>query len=142
MQEAISHHFQLSDIEFIDQVFLLNIDPKLFNHEAHIRFAWIVLNDFEFRKAVTHIHDSIKGLDQKFGDGTKYHATITQALIEILTLRMKQYQEQLDFETFMFENQDVLKFCKDLLLEHYSQDLLFSDAAKEQYIRPNRRLFH
>lgn len=142
MQESILHHSELSDIEFIDQVFLLTIDPKLFDHEAHIRFAWVVLKDFDFNRAVTHIHDSIRGLDQKYGDGTKYHATITQALIEILKLRMvREFSADLNFDRFKGENQDILRYCKELLLEHYSQELLFSDQAKVNYIYPNRKRF-
>ena len=142
MHEGISHHSELSDMEFVDQVFLLSINPSLFDHEAHIRFAWLVLTDFSYEKAVNHIHESIKGLDQKYGDGTKYHATITQALIEILRLRLNHEAIQyLNFKDFISENGDLLSYCKELLLRHYSQELLFSDEAKQAYVEPNRKQF-
>lgn len=138
MQEVIHHHSQMSDIEFIDQVFLLTIDPKLFNHEAHIRFAWLVLRDFEFAQAQAHIHDSIKGLDQKFGNGMKYHLTMTHALIEIINNRIQQHTNLTQYTEFIAKNQDLIHAYKALLLQYYTEDLLFDSKGRQNFVNPNR----
>ena len=106
-------------------MFLLTIDPHLFDLEAQIRFTWLVLKEFEFSNAVHHIHDSIKGMDRKFEEGTRYQASIVQALIEVLRLRMTK-QHQGNFYSFMFNNQDTIEFCKDLLLDYQEQTSLAS----------------
>ena len=44
-------HYRFSDTEFLKQLLDCTLSPKLFNHEAHLRLGWILINDFGLEEA-------------------------------------------------------------------------------------------
>ena len=75
-----SHH-DLSDNTFEHLFATATLDPSLFNHEAHLRLAWIHVNRYGVDQAVENICSQIQVFDATFGDGTKYNATVTAAAV-------------------------------------------------------------
>mgnify|MGYP000226997985 FL=1 len=41
----MNSHYKLNDLEFVNQFQKTTLDPKLFTHEAHLRLAWIYINN-------------------------------------------------------------------------------------------------
>lgn len=73
----IANHRQLSDREFLKQLEHGIMHPELFNHEAHIRMAWLYLTQKEINAGLKMISTVIRTLDNIYAGGKKYHHTIT-----------------------------------------------------------------
>ena len=77
----MNDHFDLDDDCFEASFRDSSLDPALFNHEAHLRLAWIHINKYGVEQAVRNICPQIQSFDRKYGDGSKYHETVTVAAI-------------------------------------------------------------
>jgi hypothetical protein len=132
----MSHH-NLSNQEFLRQIETVTIDPELFNHEAHIRMAWLYLNEFDNDTALGRISAGIKGIDVKYAGGMKYHHTITMVFANSMVTLM-QGKTHKTWQGFIAANAG-LGISKSFLAEYYSDDLLYSDEAKAGFVMPDKK---
>jgi hypothetical protein len=51
----MNSHFELSDELFEEQFQNCQLNPALFNHEAHLRLAWIHITKYGIDKAIENI---------------------------------------------------------------------------------------
>lgn len=130
-------HAELNNQEFIDQIETVTINPELFTHEAHIRMAWLYLNDFDKDTALRHICAAIKGIDAKYAGGTKYHHTITVVFARSIAILMQQKPAK-TWQEFITANAG-LGISKKFLAEYYSDEVLYSDEAKNQFVVPDKK---
>jgi hypothetical protein len=49
-------HFKLSDSEFEKKFESCEFDHSMFNHEAHLRLAWIHIHNYGIEKALKMYH--------------------------------------------------------------------------------------
>jgi hypothetical protein len=131
------HHSDLSNQQFLQQIETVTINPELFTHEAHIRMAWLYLNKFDHETALQQISSAIKGIDAKYAGGVKYHHTITLVFANTMAALMKgsthnTWQEFVDLNA-------GLSISKKFLGDYYSDELLYSDEAKTQFIAPDKK---
>ncbi len=131
------HHADLSNQQFLHQIETVTINPELFTHEAHIRMAWLYLNEFNQEKALQHISVAIKGIDAKYAGGMKYHHTITMVFANTMATLMRDKAHK-SWQEFATANAG-LGISKKFLSNYYSDELLYSDEAKAQFVSPDKK---
>jgi hypothetical protein len=112
------------------------IAPADFDHDAHLRVAWVYLRESASHDAaIARMRAGIQRFAAAAGQPEKYHETITRAwMILLAQVRASQAAE--------YELQDVLGRYpaladKNVLLKYYSRERLFGEAARRQWIEPD-----
>ena len=129
-------HYQLGDQEFKSKFEDCSLNPVLFTHEAHLRLAWIHIRDHGVDQAVKNICEQIKMFDQTYGDGTKYHKTVTVAAVKMVN-HFIQKSTETNFKDFINNFPRLRENFKDLLGSHYSYDVFSFEKAINEYIEPD-----
>ena len=133
-------HFTLTDAEFETSFKNCGIDPSEFTHVAHLRLAWLHISKHGLRQAQQNIQDQIKTFVNHVGAADKYHTTLTVAAVNIVHA-FKQKTKTEEFTDFISEFPELALNFKSLLFTHYSPKRLFSDEAKEEFIKADRLAF-
>ena len=133
-------HYYLSDRELMKRFENLTLNPELFNHEAHLRLAWIHIREFGRVQAEENLCAQIERFDAAFGDGTKFHHTLTVASVKMVAHFVGRSRAN-NFQSFMREFPRLRSHFQDLLDQHYGIDLLTHPTAKEEYVEPDRLAF-
>ncbi len=110
-------HLEYSDDVFIRLFSECSFPTSLFNHEAHIRLAWILLQQYGYRTASNKLCQFIERYDFVHGDGTKYDRQTTLSCAWIIHARM---QPKETFLTFIQSHPDLKTHMRDLLHEALS----------------------
>jgi hypothetical protein len=130
----------LSDTEFAQQFANCTLDPKLFTHEAHLRLAWIHVRRDGVSQAIENIRSQITAYDRKFGDGSKYHETITIAAIHVIDHFIRK-STSTRFSDFINEFPRLQTHFRDILAQHYTSDIFTDAEAKTTFVHPDRQPF-
>ncbi|MEO7216275.1 hypothetical protein [Mucilaginibacter sp.] len=130
-------HADLSNEQFLHQIETVTINPELFTHEAHIRMAWLYLSGSDEDAALQQISAAIKGIDAKYAGGMKYQHTITMVFANSITtlMKCKTYES---WQEFVAANAGLSIF-KKFLSDYYSDEVLYSDKAKTQFVAPDKK---
>ncbi len=128
----------MTDEEFKSQLMQQTLSPERFDHHGHLRFAWIVLNEYELYQAIAAVGESIKRYANALGAADKYHETLTRAFTMIIFQRQSQGHYH-SFNAFLAANQDLLLNAKSVLAQYYSEECLLSPDAKVYWIEPDRK---
>lgn len=136
----MSTHFQYSDAEFSARFRDCTLEPDLFSHEAHLRLAWIYLNAHGIDTVIQYCLGQIQRFDQVYGDGRKFHATLTVAAVKALA-HFKSRSRSHSFPDFLAEFPRLKTDFRGLLAQHYSFDVLGHPIARRQYVQPDRLAF-
>ena len=134
--EVTQPHNELSDIEFVRQFENLNLNPEWFSHEAHLRLGWVYSYIYSIEKSEEKIRNAIKNFDGKYGDGTKYHETISVFMLRLIYAREKE-NISITFSQFKEKNSDLFYKNKTFLAKYYSYDVLNNQQAKVKYHKPD-----
>lgn len=126
----------LSDTEFRIQFENCSLDPRIFDHEAHLRLVWIHIKKFGFQQARINIQNQIQKFVKHVGAEEKYHHTLTVTAIEIVNHFMTK-QTSKTFKDFIFEFPELKNNFKGLIETHYSYDIFKSIKAKSEYLKPD-----
>ncbi|AEM72062.1 hypothetical protein Murru_3041 [Allomuricauda ruestringensis DSM 13258] len=110
--------------------------PSQFNHAAHIKLAWIYLNQFDEETAISKTCKAIQNFDKLHGDGTKFHTTLTVAAVKVVH-HFKQKSNATNFEEFITEFPRLITSFKELLFQHYGKDVIADPKAKTTYLEPD-----
>jgi hypothetical protein len=112
------------------------VTPAEFNHVAHVRVAWVYLREADSTdEALARMRAAIRRFAAAAGASMKYHETIT-----VLWLRLL---DDVRAQGASGELAEVLHAYpaladKDLPLQYYSRDRLFSDDARTAWVEPDR----
>jgi hypothetical protein len=113
------------------------VAPADFTHVAHVRVAWVYLREADTTdQALERMRAGIRRFAAAAGAAQKYHETITVLWMRLL--------EDVRSQGASGELADVLRVYpaladKDLPLQYYSRDRLFSDEARAAWVEPDRR---
>jgi len=129
-------HFYLSDQEFEQQFADCTLDPSLFSHEAHLRLAWIHLQKYGIDQAAENLCEQITRFDRRFGDGTKFNATVTVAAVKIVEHFSRKAISK-TFRGLLTEFPRLKTNFLDLLHMHYGFDVFRNLEAQQQYLEPD-----
>ncbi len=131
-----SDHYQLSDESFITQFQSAALDPSLFNHEAHLRIAWLFVQRHRKAEAVELIAKTLKSYVASLGVSHKYHETLTKAAVEAVA-HFDRKSEYHSFKEFIDANPQLMTNFKNLINSHYSFDVFESEEARKKYVGPD-----
>jgi len=107
-----------------------------FNHSTHLKLVYCYLAELGLAKSFKKMSQTLKFfLSAKGVDGNKFHKTLTHAWIQTVWHHMQHNDNTNSADEFLNNNQFLLN--KDLMLSHYSHELLFSDKARKQFIPPD-----
>ena len=133
-------HFQLNDDEFQRQFQRLEMSPVIFTHEAHLRLAWIHINQYGLEDAIRNVCHQIRKFAEHHGDHDKYNTTVTIAAVKAVNHFYKKSKSR-NFNAFIQEFPQLKVSFKKLIDAHYSVDIFNSEIAKKEYLEPDRRSF-
>lgn len=111
------------------------IEAQHFDHEAHVYVAWCFVTQFDLGDAIARFDNALRRVTVKLGVPGKYHATITWFFLLLVAERVKADE---DWQTFKARNPDLLEEGKATLDRYYSAARLFSDAARNHFLLPDR----
>ena len=129
----ITNHRQISDHDFIRELENESLAPGLFNHEAHVRAAWLYLSSTNPGRAISCISKVIRAMDSS---GTKYHHTITVAFSIIIFKAMRENPFD-SWADFIKHNPDLF-VGKKMLSTWYSDELLANGLSRIIFIPPDK----
>jgi hypothetical protein len=121
----------LSDEEFIERYETYVLTE--FTHEDHLRMAFAYARKGGAGAAVGGAR-RIQGLAEKLGAPGKYHDTLTVAWARVVG-HLAARSRASDFEEFLHDHPQLRD--RNLMSAHYTRGLLFSPAARAQFIEPD-----
>jgi len=110
----MENHFDLNDLEFEQQFASRVLAPRLFNHEAHLRLAWIHISKYGIDKAVENIRTQLQNFVGINGAADKYSETVTIAAVRAVDHFMRKSTTN-NFKDFIMENHRLKFQFKELL---------------------------
>lgn len=130
------HHWRLSDSEF-EQAFADGSLPiPWFTHGAHIRLAWIHLQEYGLDRAIENIRAQIQRFAKAAGAPDKYHETITVAAI-LMVDQFRKKHPAANSEAFVQQHPFLSKDFKALISKHYSTDIFTDTGARKEFLQPD-----
>ena len=114
-----------------------SVTPAEFDHVAHVRVAWVYLRETaSIDEALPRMRDAIRRFAAAAGAAQKYHETITVLWMRLLA--------DVKAGGASGELADVLRAHpaladKELPLQYYSRERLFSDEARAAWVEPDRQ---
>lgn len=121
-----------ADKDFLTQFETCALPESEWTHTAHIRVAWIYLNQSPLDLALERIRTGILRYNADvLNRRHKYHETVTVAFSRLVAERMRDDEP---WAEFAMRIDDMLDTAEPLLLRYYSADRLFSDEARRQFV--------
>lgn len=128
----------MSDDEFLNGVLACTLPTAQFNHLGHVRLAWIHMQRFPLDEAVARTCGAIKAYAAYLGATTKFHWTVTEALMHLLH-RGGAADRRLEWAAFIARNHDLLAHARAHLARHYSERVL--ETGRDFFVAPDRLPF-
>ena len=129
-------HTELSDAAFEEQFRDGHLDPVLFNHEAHLRLAWIHIKKYGEEQAVGNICTQLIAFTKRIGAKDIFNKTLTVAAVKIVS--HFYHKSAVDnFHGFITEFPRLKNNFRELLSSHYKIDIFTSKRAKHEYLEPD-----
>ena len=129
-------HNDLDDKTFEEQFANCKLDPSVFNHEAHLRLAWVHIKNYGIKQAEENIQKQLKQYVHHLGAYDKYNITLTVAAVMIVYHFMKKSASK-KFSEFVEEFPRLKYQFDELIASHYKIDIFKSEIAKERFIEPD-----
>ena len=111
------------------------VAPSQFNHEAHVRLAYVYLAEGTVDSAVEKMRDALLNfLDHNRIPRSKFHETLTRAWV----LAVRHFMDKSPSESagdFIAQNPELLD--SKIMLTHYSASVLFSEDARASFVEPD-----
>lgn len=128
----------LSDDQFLAAFFDRTMPPAGFNHQGHVRVAWLLLRRHPVDEVVVLACDGIQDLARHLGVPDKYHRTLSEALVRLMA-HGGAARPELSWADFQQANHALMTDARGLLARHYSPEILASTLARTSFVAPDRR---
>ena len=129
-------HYQFTDEVFIERFINLTLKPQYFNHEAHLRLAWIHITKLGIDRAIPLVCGQIKTYATAQGAANKYNETVTVAAVKAVYHFMMK-SDTSNFKDFIGDHPRLKTNFKDLLAQHYDIDIFNLEIARSSFLEPN-----
>jgi len=130
-----SHELSQDDSNFRSAFESCTVPPSQFNHEAHVRLAYIYLVESGVEPAVQRMREGLLNFIEHNGiPRSKFHETITRAWV-LAVRHFMDKSSSTSFQDFIAKNQVLLD--SKIMLTHYSASVLFSSDARESFVEPD-----
>jgi len=136
----MTHQASAEDLTFLSQLESCTLKISDFSHQAHLRMAYIYLIEHDIEETTRLVRKTLHQLLSYNGvDLAKYHETLTGAWIRAVNSFMRLSSPSNSFHQFIDNSSELL--TAEIMYIHYSKERLFSEEAKERYIKPNLKAF-
>ncbi len=127
---------------FTDQAFVAafrdtSLPASAFHHRDHVRMAWLYVREHGPVEAAPRFAADLQVFATAKGVPGLYHATITAAYIALIAERQRHAPVD-TWDVFAAEHADLLAWKPGVLDRYYSAERLWSEAAREQFLLPDR----
>lgn len=129
-------HWQFSDEEFEKQFETCKLKPGMFSHEAHLRLAYIHIQNYGMAKAEQNMCEQIKGFAESLAVYDKFNKTVTIASVKTMNHFMQKAEAD-NFRDFIAEFPRLLTNFKDILGQHYGFNVFADKQAKREFVEPD-----
>ena len=127
----------MTDEEFLTAFETTQLGAQDFDHTAHVRAAFLLIQRHGFAHAVPSYCTALQALTRRFGVPQKYHETITIAFLALINERLASTPDT-DWDSFCARHADL--FCGNALLAYYTPAQLAQPAARRTFQLPHRQL--
>jgi hypothetical protein len=131
----VTHTTSAADRKFRAEFESCEFPPSEFNHEAHLRLAYVYLVEYEPEAAQNVMRQALLSYIKAHDvPPTKFHETLTRSWI----LAVKHFMNKsasASFEEFAAQSQPLLD--SKVMLAHYSPETLYSEDARLSYVEPD-----
>lgn len=124
----------MTDEEFLAALEKCDLPPQAFNHEAHVRAAYLYLRGGDFADALARTRRAIRNLAERFAAPDKYHETITVTYVALIQQHIYERGDGGGWAGFLPENSDLL--APNLLRRFYPPGQLESELARKVFLLP------
>jgi hypothetical protein len=114
------------------------LPSEAWTHQAHLRMAWLYLNEYSIdeahvllRVAIIRLNDA-HGLQETVTRG--YHETLTRVWLTLVAAGMKSCAAPTSAE---FLGEQLGSLGKDAVLQYYSRERLMSARARAVFVEPD-----
>ena len=135
MHAMINHTTSQADRDFRAAFEACSVMPAAFNHEAHLRLAYIYLVEHGPAGAERRIRQALLAFLNTHGvPAARFHETLTCAWVQAVSHFMTRAASS-SFAEFAANSQPLLD--SKVMLTHYSAETLFSPEARVSWIAPD-----
>jgi hypothetical protein len=132
----MKHQISPEDCDFRSAFEACHVSPSQFNHEAHVRLAYVYLVEHEVELAVEKMRQALLNfLEHNDIPRSKYHETLTRAWILAVRHFMSRSAASDSAAEFIAANEALLD--SKIMLTHYSASVLFSAEARAAFVEPD-----
>jgi hypothetical protein len=124
----------MTDQEFLRALESCKLPERQFGHAAHVRAAYLYLQQSDFTGALDRIRRTIRNYAAHLGKPHRYHETITVAYLALIQEHVFERGGSGGWEAFARQNAEL--FEPDLLAQFYSRALLDSETARKIFLLP------
>ena len=128
---------RLTDDEFLADFEACRLQGADFDHRAHVRMAWLMLQRQPLDDAVESICAGIQRFALHLGATTKFHRTISEALARLIASKAAAAGST-TWSGFAHAHPELMSNVRGLLTQYYSPELLDSDIARGHFVAPDR----
>lgn len=128
-----------ADIDHLVELFeSCRLPYERWTHRAHLAVAVHYVRRYPFQEALERTRSGIRRYNESRGDFTGYHETITVLFVRLV---MHEWNQALLANAAEFVNEISTRRPLNDLLNFYSAELLWSDAARAGWVEPDLRPF-
>jgi hypothetical protein len=126
----------MTNEEFLRAFEMSQLTGHEFDHRAHLRAAWLMLQRYPLEEAIERTCVGIECLATHFGAASKFNRTMSEALIRLMhgTSATHVYAS---FDQYLQANPWLHGDVRVVLAEYYSSSQLHSDRAKRKFVSPD-----
>ena len=132
----MNHRAARKDLEFRRAFEAQEIPAEEFDHEAHVRLAYVYLCEHSVDEAHERMKKALLAYLRHFGvSDTKYHETLTRSWILAVRHFMSRSDGNDSASEFIDANPALLN--REILLTHYSEEVLATAEARTEFVEPD-----
>ncbi len=113
-----------------------DVDVRAFDHRAHVRVAWHMLETFDLLEALSRFCAGLQRLVAAHGAHAKYNATVSVAFMLLIRERMREGETWSEFAArevaFIARGMEAVR-------ERYDEQRLFAPEARLRFELPQPR---
>jgi hypothetical protein len=115
-----------------------SLSPAEFNHHAHMTVALWYLRHLPYPNAVAHLRAQIRGFAARHHQSQLYNETITLFWMKLLRHLLNRAEPVTSLADTVYQIL-VAWGSMRFVFKHYSQELVFSEKAKQAWVEPDLR---
>jgi hypothetical protein len=123
----------MTDAELVER--FERADVEEFHHRDHVRVAFAYLRTLPLLDAIGRFTAALRRFAAAQGKPELYHETITWAFLLIIHERMQR--APVEWETFIGDNGDLLRWKPSVLDAYYPSEVLRSELARRIFVLPH-----